>query len=71
MNEPREPAPSLWQVIKSVLWAFVGVQKDANRRRDFSRGRAGQFIVVGLLATVVFVLLLIGLVQLVLHLAGA
>ncbi|MBS0599766.1 DUF2970 domain-containing protein [Plasticicumulans sp.] len=61
----------LHELAASALWALLGVQKEANRRRDFSRGRPGQFVLIGVIATVLFVLLLIGLVRLALGLAGA
>ncbi|MBF8222106.1 DUF2970 domain-containing protein [Halomonas sp. 328] len=51
----------MWQVIKSVLAAFFGVQKERQRRRDFEEGRPGHFILVGLGAAAV----LVGLVVLV------
>lgn len=44
--------------------------KRQNRARDFSQGKPGHFIAIGLLFTLVFVLLLVGVVKLVLHLAG-
>lgn len=47
----------MWQAIKSVLAAFLGVQKDARRREDFSSQRPSIFIVAGLLMGGVFVLL--------------
>ena len=61
---------TLAQVFASVLAAFFGVQKDSVRRRDLSRGRPGQFIVVGLVLTAAFILALVGIVTLVLRLAG-
>ena len=57
------------QVLRSVLSSFVGVQKNENRERDFKRGRARDFILVGVLVTVGFVLLIVGVVQLVMRLA--
>jgi hypothetical protein len=57
------------QVLGSVLASFFGVQKDARRERDFSRGRPRDFILVGLLLTAVFVLLVWGVVRVVLHFA--
>ncbi|MBT9528900.1 MAG: DUF2970 domain-containing protein, partial [Pseudomonas sp.] len=52
------------------LAAAFGVQSGKNRARDFSQGKPGHFIALGLLFTLVFVLLLVGVVKLVLHLAG-
>lgn len=70
MNEPDEKPLSFWQVLQSVLAAAFGVQSGGKRERDFSRGKPAHFILIGLLATGLFVLLLFGLVRLVLHLAG-
>lgn len=48
----------MWQVIKSVLSAFFGVQKDSRRRDDFEHGKPIVFIVTG----VVMALIMVGLV---------
>ncbi|MBB6343105.1 hypothetical protein HNP49_003293 [Pseudomonas fluvialis] len=69
MNDPDKSPLSFWQVLLSVLAAAFGVQSGKNRQRDFSRGRPLHFVVIGLLATALFVLLLYGTVQLVLHFA--
>ncbi|MEM7563031.1 MAG: DUF2970 domain-containing protein [Pseudomonadota bacterium] len=47
--------------------AFIGVQSNANRERDFKHGKISHFIIMGLMFGAVFVLTLIGVVQLVLH----
>ncbi|MDW7748413.1 DUF2970 domain-containing protein [Halomonas sp.] len=47
----------MWQAIKSVLAAFLGVQKDTRRREDFASNRPGTFIAAGLLMGLVFVVL--------------
>lgn len=56
---------SFFQVLKSVLSSFIGVQNDRTRERDFSHGRARDFIFIGILLTVLFVLSVWGLVMLV------
>ncbi len=61
---------SFWQLLKSTLAAFIGVQSNANRERDFKHGKVSHFIWMGLLFGLVFVLTLMGVVQLVLHFAG-
>lgn len=48
--------PTLWQTVSSVIASFFGVQSSKNRQRDFSKGRAVHFIVIGLVMTVVLVL---------------
>lgn len=55
----------------SVLAAFFGVQSSATRERDFEHGRPIHFILMGLVLTVIFLLLVWGLVKLVLYAAGA
>jgi hypothetical protein len=62
---------SFWQLLKSTLSAFIGVQSNANRERDFKHGKVSHFIWMGLLFGLVFVLTLVGVVQVVLHFAGA
>lgn len=55
--------PRLMQVIKSVLAAAVGIQNDANRVKDFQHGSLSQYVIVGLIATILFVIALISLVS--------
>ena len=51
----------MWSVVKSVMAAFFGVQREKQRREDFEKGRPGAFILVG----IVMALLLVGVVALV------
>ncbi|MFP6807516.1 MAG: DUF2970 domain-containing protein [Pseudomonadales bacterium] len=68
MNESTDDQkpPTLFQVIFSVLAAGFGVQNSKNRERDFTRGNPLVFIVVGLIFTALFVLTLVGIVNLIL-----
>lgn len=61
---------STWQVIKSVLAAFFGVQSQAVRERDFTYGRPLPYIIVGVGATILFILTVVTIVRLVLFAAG-
>ncbi|NKC00783.1 MAG: DUF2970 domain-containing protein [Pseudomonadales bacterium] len=62
-----EPTPlTFWQVLHSTLAAAFGVQSSKNRERDFTRGKASQFILMGIGFTVVFVLVMVGIVTLIL-----
>ncbi|TFH85368.1 DUF2970 domain-containing protein [Billgrantia azerbaijanica] len=47
----------MWEVVKSVLAAFFGVQKEQRRCEDFQHGRAAVFITVGLLMAMLLVVL--------------
>ena len=69
MSEEIKP-PTLWQVAKSVLAAMLGVQKSKNYERDFQYGKPGQYIVLGIVFVALFILILVGIVKLVLSLAG-
>jgi hypothetical protein len=68
--DKEQPPLSFKQMLQSVLAAALGVQSGKNRERDFSRGKPGHFILLGLAFTLLFVLLIFGVVKLVLHLAG-
>lgn len=61
---------TLFQVVKSTLMSFFGVQKESVRKRDFEKGKPVQFIVTGIVLTVCFVLVLWGTVKFILHQAG-
>lgn len=71
MSDEREHKPLTFrQMLHSVLAGALGVQSSKNRTRDFSHGKPSHFILLGVGFTVVFVLVILGVVQLVLHLAG-
>ena len=63
MGDEPKSKPSVWEVVGSVLAAFLGVQSDRNRERDFTKGRAATFIVVAVIMTVAFVVVLWLVVQ--------
>ena len=65
-SHPDEEGLTLLQLISSALAAGFGVQSSKNRKRDFSKGKPGQFIAIGIIFTVLFVLIMIGVVNLVL-----
>ncbi|MGH8480857.1 MAG: DUF2970 domain-containing protein [Nevskiaceae bacterium] len=67
-DEPKPP--TLWQTIASVAASFFGVQSSKNRERDFKHGKAAHFIVVGLVATAVFILAVVLAVRFALRQAG-
>ena len=69
-NKSTQQAPSLLSVLGSVLASMFGVQSNKKREQDFTHGKPSQYIVIGLLMTVVFILSIWGLVSLVLKLAG-
>ncbi|KZX72066.1 hypothetical protein A3715_13700 [Oleiphilus sp. HI0009] len=58
---------TLWQTTQSVLYAMLGVQKSKNAKRDFSKGKASHFIIIGILFGVSFVIALALLVRFILN----
>jgi len=68
-NEPQQ-GMSFRDTLTSVLFAALGVQSNKARERDFTRGKPSHFIMLGIGFTVVFVLMIVGVVKLILHLAG-
>lgn len=68
-SEGEEPL-TLFQLLGSALAAAFGVQSSRNRARDFSRGRPLHFIIIGVVLTALFVLAVVGVVNLVLSSVG-
>lgn len=66
----QQGRPNLLQVIGSVLAAAFGVQSAKNRQRDFAGGSATTFIVVGVIATILFVVTLYTLVKVIIGAAS-
>lgn len=62
---------TLIQLIGSALAAGFGVQSSQNRKRDFAKGKPSQFIAIGIIFTVLFVLIMVGVVNLVLNAVAA
>lgn len=69
-NETSKKEPSLWDVVKSVQAAFLGVQSSKNYERDFQHGKPYQYIIIGLIGVAIFITVIISVVMLVLKLAG-
>ncbi|VAW91330.1 hypothetical protein MNBD_GAMMA21-333 [hydrothermal vent metagenome] len=67
-NNRKEP--SLWDVTKSVLSAFLGVQSRKNYERDFTYGKPWQYILIGLIGVGVFIGVVITVVSIVLSNVG-
>jgi hypothetical protein len=70
MNDKSPQPPTLWQMLQSVFAAAFGVQSGKNRARDFGHGKPSQFIALGLLFTLCFIVTVFGVVKLVLYFAG-
>ena len=62
---------SFWQLLLSTASAFIGVQNNANRERDFKHGKVSHFIVIGLLFGLVLVCTIVAVVQIVMRVTGS
>ena len=62
---------SFWHLLQSTAAAFIGVQSNANRERDFKHGKISQFIAIGLLLGLVFVCTIVAVVQIVMRVTGS
>lgn len=69
--DPKPGAPgantgrksSVWRTVKAVGWSLLGVRKDSEWQEDGAQVTPLQIIAVGLVALVLFVLVLMGLVH--------
>lgn len=68
-SKPDGKPPTFWQMLHSVMAAAFGVQSGKNRARDFTHGKPSHFVFMGIAFTVIFALVLMGIVQLVLYFA--
>ena len=55
--------PGLLHVIKSVIAAGIGVQSNKHREIDFEHGSLSNYLIVGLIATLLFILTLVFIVS--------
>lgn len=69
-NKKSEENVSFLSMIQSVFAAIFGIQSDKNRQKDFKKGDAGQFIVLGIVAVVAIMVTMAVVVSSVLESAG-
>lgn len=55
--------PGIFGVLQSVLAAMFGVQSESKRQQDFEKGSAADYIFVGIIMVIIFVLSIIWYVQ--------
>lgn len=70
MNSDDKKKLTFRQMLQSILAGALGVQSGKNRARDFSHGKPSHFILFGLGFTLIFILVILGIVKLVIYLAG-
>ena len=70
-NQKEEESLALWEVFQGVFAMFLGVQSEKNRERQFKYGKFYQFLIVGIVVTIIFLLHIMLLVKFALRWAGA
>ena len=70
-NQNSGSSLSFWQIVGSTMSAALGVQKKANKERDFAHGKPIHFITAGIIFTATFVIVMILVVRFVLSVATA
>lgn len=69
-NKEERKGTGFLNVLKSTMFAAGGIQTKANRERDFEHGKPSTFIAAGIIFVVLFILSVVGVVQLVMHYAA-
>ncbi|ABZ78618.1 conserved hypothetical protein [Shewanella halifaxensis HAW-EB4] len=57
----------LWHILSSTIAAFIGVQTERNRTRDFQTSSPIPFIIMGIILAIMFVAALLLIVEQVLR----
>lgn len=75
MSEQEQPTPSrkspgFFGLLQSVAGAAFGVQSEKKRQEDFQHGKPGDYIALGVVFVIVFIITLIVVVNMVLGSAG-
>jgi hypothetical protein len=65
----KGPRPSFLEIFKSIFTALIGVQSRRVYERDFTQGQPSSYIIISIIVVTFVILVLVGLVQLILHLA--
>jgi len=65
-QQPEQEYLGFIETTQSVLYAMLGVQKRKNAERDFRKGKASHFIVIGVAFGVLFVCTIASVVSLIL-----
>ncbi|MCW9048231.1 MAG: DUF2970 domain-containing protein [Gammaproteobacteria bacterium] len=70
INKEKRKGTGFLNVLKSTIFAASGIQTRTNRERDFEHGKPSTFIAAGIIFVIIFILSVVGIVQLVMHYAA-
>jgi len=69
-NQPEAKRPGLLSMLQSVAAAAFGVQSEKKREQDFQHGKPGDYIALGIVFVIVFIITLVVIVNMVLDSAA-
>ncbi len=62
-NKSNLKKPGLFGVLQSVLAAMFGVQSESKREQDFEKGDAAEYIFIGIIMVIIFILTIMWVVN--------
>lgn len=69
-NQSPHQGTGFFSMIKSIVGGMFGVQSEAQREKDFQQGNATQFIIGGIIFTLIFIFTILYFVNSALESAG-
>lgn len=70
-NQPTRQKQSFFSVFRSVSASMFGVQSSKKHEEDFTQGNVTAYVVVGVVATLLFILAVWGLVKFAVSMTGS
>ena len=70
-NQKANKGITLFSFFGSLVSAWFGVSTKEKRERDFEHGKFSHFIIGGIIFVILFVLMVVGIVNIVLSTAGS
>lgn len=64
------PGRGVRSILSTLLAALLGIQSEKNRREDFEKGRASDYIIFGIIAVFIILVVMITFVNSVISTAG-
>ena len=63
LKEAVKRKGSFWQTMKAVAWSFFGVRKSADYERDVNQLNPLHVVIAGIIAAVLFIIVLVSLIN--------
>ena len=68
-QKSRDQRLGFFALLREILWSFLGVRSSLGYEKTFALARPRDIILVGIFATIVFILLLVSIAYLAINLA--